>query len=181
MGGFPYFLFRVSKMSFSSSDDGSQNTSPWVFLFALIALVVSTVVGVVVCKRGMACTRARGVVAAQAPAAAAVDEDVASVRVEDGVVMFFFATGRQTLPPVPNAGRCGQGRGRGPHGRGVGFHDATGDAAMNAELAKSHCPGGAGAQTWAWPKIESTQSRKKREASGSDAQARRVEVMLSAS
>ena len=41
-------------MSFNSSDDDSQQRFALGFLFALIALVVSTVVGVVVYKRGIA-------------------------------------------------------------------------------------------------------------------------------
>ena len=41
-------------MSFSSSDDDSQQRFALGFLFALIALVVSTILGVVVFKRGIA-------------------------------------------------------------------------------------------------------------------------------
>ena len=41
-------------MSFSHSDDDSQQRFALGFLFALIALVVSTVVGVVVYQRGIA-------------------------------------------------------------------------------------------------------------------------------
>ena len=172
-------------MSFSSSDDDSQERFALGFLFALIALVVSTVVGVVVYKRGMASAPAPVVVAAQAPAAAAVDEDVASVRVQDGVVMFFFATGKADLAAGANEALADVVKGVAEGRMAVvsGFHDATGDAAMNAELAKSRALAvrealkalGVAEDRVELKKPEETQ------ASGSNAQARRVEVVLSAS
>lgn len=91
-------------MSFNSSDDDSQQRFALGFLFALIALVVSTVVGVVVYKRGIA-HAPKAPAAAVAPAAEAaapgvvITEDAASVVVEGGVVKFFFATGKAELAP----------------------------------------------------------------------------------
>ena len=96
-------------MSFNSSDDDSQQRFALGFLFALIALVVSTVVGVVVYKRGIA-HAPKAPAAAVAPAAEAaapgvvimITEDAASVVVEGGVVKFFFATGKAELAPGAN-------------------------------------------------------------------------------
>src|SRR3989344_473449 len=86
----------------SSSDDDSQQRFALGFLFALIALVISVVVGTVVVKRvgaSGAAKPAATAVASSAPAAtaAAVADDAASVRVENGVVKFYFATAKAEL------------------------------------------------------------------------------------
>ena len=134
-------------MSFSSSDDDSQQRFALGFLFALIALVVSTVVGVVVYKRGIAhaptapaatAAGAIGAGAAAAPGSVVVVDDAATVVVEGGVVKFYFATGRSDLAPgaaqaLQQAVAAAKG---GAHLRVSGYHDATGSAAKNAELAK---------------------------------------------
>ena len=61
-----------------------------------------------------------------------------SVRVENGVVKFFFASGTSSLPA--EAGKAlsdiVQGVGAGKMAVVSGFHDASGDPAKNAELAK---------------------------------------------
>ena len=88
-------------MSFNSSDDDSQQRFALGFLIALIALLISVVVGTVVVKQlgGSAQSQpAATAVAGTAPAAAAADAnavaaDGASVRVENGVVKFYFASG----------------------------------------------------------------------------------------
>ncbi|MDY0107537.1 MAG: OmpA family protein, partial [Giesbergeria sp.] len=126
-------------MSFSSSDDDSQQRFALGFLFALIALVVTTVVGVVVYQRGGAQAPAP-VAAPAAPAAVApAPEDAASVRVEDGVVKFFFASGKADLAAGANDALADvvKGVAEGKNAIVSGFHDATGDAAQNAELAKN--------------------------------------------
>ena len=169
-------------MSFSSSDDGSQERFALGFLFALIALVVSTVVGVVVYKRGMASAPAPVVVATQAPAAAAVDEDVASVRVEDGVVMFFFATGKADLAAGANEALADVVKGVAEGRMAVvsGFHDATGDLAVNQELAKQRAFAVRDALLSLGITEEGIELMKPEQtlADGSDAEARRVEVTL---
>ena len=172
-------------MSFSSSDDDSQERFALGFLFALIALVVSTVVGVVVYKRGMVHAPTPVVVAAQAPAAALVDEDVASVRVEGGVVKFFFATGKADLAAGANEALADVVKGVADGRMAVvsGFHDATGDAAQNAELAKSRALAVREALKALGVAEERVELKKPEEtqASGSNAEARRVEVGVSVS
>ena len=126
----------------SSSDDDSQQRFALGFLFALIALVISVVVGTVVVKRvgasGAAAQPAPAVAADAAAPAAVAMADEASVRVEDGVVKFFFASGKAELAAGANEALADvvKGVAEGKTALGSGFHDATGDAAMNAELAK---------------------------------------------
>ena len=175
-------------MSFNSSDDDSQQRFALGFLFALIALVVSTVVGVVVYKRGIA-HAPKAPAAAVAPTAEAaapgvvITEDAASVVVEGGVVKFFFATGKAELAPGANEALGDVVKGVVDGGKTAvvsGFHDATGDAAVNAELAKQRALAvrdalkalGVAEEKVELKKPEATQG------SGSNAEARRVEVIL---
>ncbi len=170
----------------SSSDDDSQQRFALGFLFALIALVISVVVGTVVVKRvgaSGAAKPAATAVADSAPAVSVVVEE-ASVRVEDGVVKFYFATAKAEL--VPGASEVltevVKGVAEGKKAVISGFHDATGDAALNAELAKQRAFAVRDALKTlgvAEDKIE----LKKPEvttATGSNAEARRVEVTLGA-
>jgi len=171
-------------MSFSSSDDDSQQRFALGFLFALIALVVSTVVGVTVYKRGIAHAPAAKPAAA-APAAAepaAVVAEEALVVVEGGVVKFYFATAKAELAAGANEALADVVKGVAGGKKAVvsGFHDATGDAALNAELAKQRAVAvrdalkalGVAEDMIDLKKPEETQ------ASGTNAQARRVEVTL---
>jgi outer membrane protein OmpA-like peptidoglycan-associated protein len=173
-------------MSFNRSDDDSQQRFALGFLFALIALVVSTVVGVVVYKRGIAHAPVQAPAAAVAAPAAApgvvVTEDVATVVVEGGVVKFFFATAKAELAPGANEALADvvKGVAEGKTAQISGFHDATGDLALNQELAKQRALNvrealkalGVAEDKVELKKPEVTQ------ASGSNAEARRVEVIL---
>ncbi len=173
-------------MSFNSSDDDGQQRFALGFLFALIALVVSTVVGVVVFKRGIqrapeAAPVAVVAVDAAAPGVVVVEE--ATVVVEGGVVRFYFPTGRADLAPGANEALAEVVRGVNAGGKVAqisGYHDATGDAAINAELAKRRAQAVQGALK-ALGVAEDRITLKKPEvtqAGGSDAEARRVEVIL---
>jgi outer membrane protein OmpA-like peptidoglycan-associated protein len=171
-------------MSFSSSDDDSQQRFALGFLFALIALVVSTVVGVVVYKRGIAhAPVAKSAV--EAPAAAqpvAVVAEEATVVVEGGVVKFYFATAKADIAAGANEALADVVKGVAGGKKAVvsGFHDATGDVAMNEELAKQRAIAvrdalkalGVAEEMIELKKPEQTQ------ASGTNAEARRVEVIL---
>ena len=175
-------------MSFSSSDDDSQQRFALGFLFALIALVVSTVLGVVVYKRGIAHAPKAPVAAVvnaggAAAAGAVLAEDAASVVVEGGVVKFFFATGKADLAAGANEALAEVVTGVVEGGKTAvvsGFHDATGDAALNAELAKQRALAvrealkalGVAEDKVELKKPEATQG------TGSNAEARRVEVVL---
>ncbi len=176
-------------MSFSSSDDDSQQRFALGFLFALIALVVSTVVGVVVYKRGIAhaptapAATAAGAGASVAPGSVVVVDDAATVVVEGGVVKFYFATGKADLAAGANEALAEIVKGVVEGGKTAvvsGFHDATGDAAFNEELAKQRALAVREALT-ALGVAEDRIELKKPEVtqgSGSNAEARRVEVVL---
>lgn len=164
-------------MSFSSSDDDGQQRFALGFLLALITLVVASVVGTVVVQRGMR--------HAKAPAPVAVVVEEASVRVEGGVVKFFFATGKADLAAGASEALADVVKGTVAGQKAVisGFHDATGDAALNAELAKSRALA-VSAALQSLGVAETLIELRKPEAtqgSGSNAEARRVEVVLAGS
>jgi outer membrane protein OmpA-like peptidoglycan-associated protein len=167
----------------SSSDDDSQQRFALGFLFALIALVISVVVGTVVVKRvgasGAAKPAAATAVAAGAPAA-----DAASVRVENGVVKFYFASAKADLAAGANEALADVVKGVAEGKKAVisGFHDATGDAALNAELAKQRAFAVRDALKGLGVAEDKIELKKPEEttATGNNAEARRVEVALGA-
>lgn len=168
-------------MSFSSSDDDSQQRFALGFLFALIALVVSVTVGTVVVKRVKQASAPKpAAVAAAAPAAEVVE--VASVVVENGVVKFFFATAKADVAAGANEALADVVKGVGEGKKAVisGFHDATGDAALNAELAKQRAVAVLEALKALGVAEDKVELKKPEQttATGTNAQARRVEVIL---
>ncbi|NMM79441.1 hypothetical protein B2J86_00600 [Acidovorax sp. SRB_14] len=172
-------------MSFSSSDDDSQQRFALGFLFALIALVVSTVVGVTVYQRAIVRAPASDmVVVADAPAIVVVNEGEASVRVEGGVVKFYFASGKADLAAGANEALAAVVKGVAQGQKAVvsGFHDATGDAALNAELSKRRALAVRSALVALGVAEDKIELRKPEEnqADSGNAEARRVEVVLSA-
>ena len=100
-----------------SQDDDSQQGFILAFVLGVVALVVAAVIGVGIYQRGKAAKPATGAVvaaaavdpaaapmAAPAPAAAAqAAQDAASVKVENGVVKFYFASGKSDLATGANA------------------------------------------------------------------------------
>ncbi|MDE2415898.1 MAG: OmpA family protein [Comamonadaceae bacterium] len=171
-------------MSFNSSDDDSQQRFALGFLFALIALVISTVLGVVVYKRGIAHAPAKAPAAAvTTTTAVVVVDDAARVVVEGGVVKFFFATGKADLAAGANEALAEVVKGVLEGGKTAvvsGFHDATGDAALNAELAKQRALAVRDALKALGVAEEKVELKKPEvtQGSGSNAEARRVEVVL---
>ena len=174
-------------MSSSSSDDDSQQRFALGFLFALIALVVSTVVGAVVYQRGTPHAAAPAVVAepAQVPATTevvVVIEDAASVRVERGVVTFYFASGKAEIAPGANEALSDvvQGVASGKKALVSGFHDTTGSAELNAELSKKRAIAVRDALLALGVAEGSIELKKPEEMqlNGPAAEARRVEVVL---
>lgn len=126
-----------------------------------------------------------------APASAAVPSpaqsaqaasDAASITVEYGVVKFYFASGKAELAPgagdalvdVVRAARSGQ------KVLIAGFHDSKGNAAANAELARKRALAVHDALKEAGvPESRITLQKPEQMAgSGSDAEARRVEITL---
>lgn len=179
-------------MAFSSSDDDSQQRFALGFLFAIIAIVVSAVVGTVVVQRGIA--RPAATAEPSAPAAEVVapagtlditGNEVARVVVAGSVVKFYFASGRADLtadaaPAIADVVRAVKDGNR----RVVisGFHDATGDAVANAELAKQRAQAVRDALVAAGAPEDRIELRKPElaQGDGNAAEARRVEVTVDA-
>lgn len=173
-------------MSQSSDGDGQQRYV-LAFVFGLVALVVSTVVGVVVFKRGIQhAPPAPAAVAVVLPTTeeklALVPLEAAAVRVEHGVVKFYFATGRADVAEGAAHALADvvQGVGAGRTAVVSGFHDSTGDAAVNEELAKQRALAVRDALVAQGVAVEKIELRKPQVSAGSgpDAEARRVEVVL---
>jgi outer membrane protein OmpA-like peptidoglycan-associated protein len=186
-------VFRGGAM-FSQDDDSQQNFVLAV-LSGLLALVVSVVIAAAVYKSNLVERRAAvapsarlvGAEAArvQIPAAVPIDaqaaSDAAGVSVENGVLKFYFASGKAEL--APGAGDVLAGVvASAQAGRKLlisGFHDTTGDAGRNQTLARQRALavrdllGKAGV---APQQIEI--SRPEQVQGGNGAEARRVEVTL---
>ena len=137
----------------SPQDEDSQQRFALGFLFALIALLVCTIVGFAVYRYGLitrpeapaATAPAATVVVPTTPTVSVVTETVtvvvpegASISVADGVVNFYFATDSADLAPGAAEALAAviQGIGKGRRAMVSGFHDSTGDATVNEELAK---------------------------------------------
>lgn len=172
-------------MSFNSSDDDSQQRFALGFLFALIALVVSTVVGTVVYKRGIS-HAPKAEAAASVPSATNVPvvvvEEAARVIVENGVVKFYFVSGKAEVAAGANEALSDVVKGVAEGKRAVisGFHDATGSAEINAELAKQRAQAVQAALVALGVAEDKVELKKpeQSQADGSNAEARRVEVIL---
>ena len=173
----------------SQDDDGQQGLVLWV-VFGLVALVIALVVGVSVYQRGKMAAAPKTAVAAATTVLPANDVanaaqnamDAASVKVENGVVKFYFASGKSDLAAGANAALADVIKGAKDGKKLVisGYHDATGSAAKNAELAKLRAfavRDSLKASGVADDKIE-LKKPEELKAAGSDAEARRVEVAL---
>ncbi len=181
-----------------SSDNDSQERFALGFLFILIALIISTAVGTVVVKRLGAASASKAApapttaLANNAPAAPAADTaaaaataaDAPSVRVDNGVVKFYFASAKAELAAGANEALADVVKGVAEGKKAVvsGFHDATGDAAANAELAKQRAYAVRDALKGLGVAEDKIELKKPEEttASGNNAEARRVEVALAA-
>lgn len=175
-----------------SSQDNDQDTrAVAVVLISAILLAIGLAVGTGIQKSragagpSAAATPAPAAEASAAPAApvgAAADDDDASIVVENGVVKFYFASGKADLAPGA-AEALSDAVAAAKAGKKLvlsGFHDATGNPAMNAELAKKRALAlrdalvavGVAESSIVMSKPEQTTG------SGDDAQARRVEVEI---
>ncbi|MBA4264128.1 MAG: hypothetical protein C0453_03520 [Comamonadaceae bacterium] len=116
-----------------------------------------------------------------AASAASRSED-ASIVVENGVVMFYFATGKADLASGAVA-VLGDAIAAAQAGKRLvisGFHDSTGDPAFNIELAKRRAMAVRDALVGAGVAESSVELNKPEETTGSGnlAEARRVEVVI---
>ena len=169
-------------------------------VFSVVAMVLALVIATALQRGGAPATEvlqpvsaaAAAVLAAPAaaPAAARVDispsaqatSDAASITVEYGVLKFYFASGQaelaggagEALVDVVRAARSGK--------KVViaGFHDAKGNAASNAELARQRALAVRDALKAAGVADANITLKKPEQlaGTGSDAEARRVEITL---
>lgn len=125
-------------------------------VFTLVAAVVASVIGFAAQRSGLAVATTTVPASATAATAAAVDAtpaplepaalapaavvltEQAAVRVDGNKVKFFFAKGKTDVAPGAQEALTTvlEGAKAGQRIRISGFHDATGDAALNVELAK---------------------------------------------
>lgn len=123
---------------------------------------------------------------AAAVAAAPADADAARVVVEGGVVKFYFATGKADLAVDLSAevqAALNEAAAAAKAGKKLvvsGFHDSTGDAAVNAELAKQRAMSVQAVLVNLGVDAAAVELKKPEEMLGgaNNAQARRVEVVV---
>ncbi len=115
-----------------SSDDDNQGIVFGV-VFGIVALVIGLVIGVAMHKKSADATQT---VAAQS--ATEPDANGASIKIENGVVKFYFASAKADLATGANEALRAITKAVGEGKKAVisGFHDETGDMAKNEELAK---------------------------------------------
>lgn len=124
-----------------------------------------------------------GAAASAAGAAGTAAADAASVKVENGVVKFYFASGKSEVATGGNEALAEVVKAIAGGKKAVvsGFNDATGDAAKNAELSKARAfavRDALKALGVAEDKIELKKPENTTAAAGSSAEARRVEVSI---
>lgn len=180
-----------------SQDDDSHG---WILgvVFGIVALVIALAVGLGIYQTNLkakavnASATASATSSAAAPAtnASAADAsasagaaDSASVKVENGVVKFFFASGKSDVAAGGNEALAEVVKAIAGGKKAVvsGFNDATGDAAKNAELSKLRAfavRDALKALGVAEDKIELKKPENTTAAAGSSAEARRVEVSI---
>jgi len=184
-----------------SLDDDAHQRAALVVIFAVVALLVATVVGGSVYRQRVAAVKtAPAAASSTAPApvpakpaagqasenspqsAAQAASDAASVKVENGVVKFYFASGKAELAAGAGEALADVVKGA-KAGRKLvisGFHDATGDAAKNAALARQRAEAVRDALKTAGVSPEQIELKKPEQmlGNGSEAEARRVEISL---
>jgi outer membrane protein OmpA-like peptidoglycan-associated protein len=187
---------------FSQSDDEQQG---WVLglVFGLIALVLVLALGLAISRATVAraglplssaipvpaaavapvaVVPAPAIAPASAPLSAQAVSDAASITVEYGVVKFYFASGKAELAAGASEALVDVVKGaRG--GKKIvvsGFHDVRGNAVRNAELARQRALAVREALMAAGVADHQIRLEKPVQAAGtgSDAEARRVEITL---
>lgn len=171
----------------SDEDDQEQRRS-----LGIVGLAVTVAIGLVL---GLTLWLSTADFAEQGSSAAITEAEAAQVQteqeqvmdaervvVENGVVKFYFATGSSTLAAGANEALADVVKGVGEGKKAVvsGFHDSTGNAAINAEIAKERAMAVRHALLALGVAESSIELHKPAvsEGTGNLAQARRVEVVL---
>ncbi|MDO8903476.1 OmpA family protein [Hydrogenophaga sp.] len=182
----------------SSQETEIEHRVVAVVLILIILLAVGLALGIGIHKTrsgGMPASVSASVAPAAAPvealatagtvasaASAAPRSEDASIVVEDGVVVFYFATGKAELASGAVA-VLGDAIAAAKAGKRLvisGFHDSTGDPAFNIELAKRRAMAVRDALVGAGVAESSVELNRPEETTGSGnlAEARRVEVVI---
>ena len=166
----------------SSQDDEPEYRVVALVLISVIVLAVGLALGIGIHKSRGSAPAAAAVVAAPAAAAVAASSDDASVVVENGVVKFYFASGKADLA-AGALDALGEAIASAKAGKKLvisGFHDATGDPAFNAELAKQRAMAVRAALVGAGVAEAGVELKKPEQTmgTGNNAEARRVEVAI---
>ncbi|OSZ76234.1 OmpA family protein [Hydrogenophaga sp. IBVHS1] len=167
----------------SSQDDEPEFRVMAFVLMVAVVLAIGLAVAFGIQKsRGTGSPSVAAIAPATTAAVAAPVGDDASVVVENGVVKFYFASGKADLAPgaldaLADAIRAAKS---GKRLTLSGFHDATGDPAFNAELAKQRAMVVRDALVGAGVAETAMELRKPEQTTGTgaNAEARRVEVMI---
>ena len=182
----------------TSNDNGDNQGVVWAILIGVILLAISLAVGMGLYRTSKAAGGADGAVSTSAavgapmgapvgaapgsPAEMTNAADVPSIRVENGVVKFYFATGSAALAngAAEALGDVVKGVAAGRKAVISGFTDVTGDPAKNEELAKQRAFAVRDALAALGIGEDKVDLRKPEAitATGSNAEARRVEVTL---
>jgi outer membrane protein OmpA-like peptidoglycan-associated protein len=182
-----------------SQDDDSHG---WILgvVFGIVALVIALAIGMGIYQTNLkakavnasAAVSATSSVAVQAANTTAADVsaageagsvDAASVKVDNGVVKFYFASGKSDVAAGGNEALAEVVKAIAGGKKAVvsGFNDATGDPVKNAELSKARAfavRDALKALGVAEDKIELKKPENTTAAAGSSAEARRVEVSI---
>lgn len=166
----------------SSQDDEPEYRVVALVLISVIVLAVGLALGIGIHKSRGSAPAAAAAVAAPAAAPVAASSDDASVVVENGVVKFYFASGKADLA-AGALDALGEAIAAAKAGKKLvisGFHDATGDPAFNAELAKQRAMAVRAALVGAGVAETGVELKKPEQTmgTGNNAEARRVEVAI---
>lgn len=184
--GLLIFIIVHGVLPMSSQDNDQDFRVVAAVLFATILLAIGLALGIGIHKTRSGAAPAAVVsvpVVEAETTATAVSADDASVVVEKGVVKFYFASGKAELASGA-LDALGEAIAAAKGGKRLvlsGFHDATGDPTMNAELAKQRALSvrdalvGAGV---AESSLELKKPEQMMDNTGSNAEARRVEVVI---